>query len=148
MKILVFSDSHGVILPMRSAIRKEMPDAVIFLGDVLDDIDRINMLDKGFALYSVKGNNDIFSSAPSKAVITLDEHKIFATHGHLYRNIDSLAKAAEKNNCDICLFGHTHTPLMTKQGGITIMNPGSIRDSRTFGIIENGECKIIYLSEI
>lgn len=135
MKILVFSDSHGVILPMRSAVRRERPDCVFFLGDGDDDINTVMQLEGGFTLYAVRGNCDAFSSCSSSVVADIGSHRLFAAHGHLYSDIFALAAAAKKEGANVCLFGHTHTPLISECENVKMMNPGSIRDGATYGVI-------------
>ena len=149
MNILIFSDSHGDTAGIRSMIRRQVrtPDAIFFLGDGLRDTDTLSPNDPPF--YPVVGNCDWFSAdeAPTKIVMALGGHIVFATHGHLYRAKETeqflLAHAAEVG-ADIILFGHTHTPMhkivpagtsfaTLSKGTVTIdrdihlFNPGSLR---------------------
>lgn len=41
MKLLVFSDSHGNVANMEDAVRREEPDQVLHLGDVVRDADAL-----------------------------------------------------------------------------------------------------------
>ena len=43
--------------------------------------------------------------------------------------------AARECGAQILLFGHTHRPLVDWDGTLWVMNPGSIRDRRTYGVI-------------
>lgn len=142
MRILVFSDSHGVFLPMRYAIEKHRPDAVIFLGDGERDIRLVMQNSVGISLACVKGNNDLASECPESVALSYGSNRIFATHGHRFRSRESMLFEAVKNDCNILLFGHTHQPVIISDLGITAMNPGSIRDGGCYGIIEGGVCSL------
>ena len=60
MKLLVFSDSHGMPLYMRETLEKHRDvDAVIFLGDGQNDFQMMRALFPNIAFYSVRGNCDL-----------------------------------------------------------------------------------------
>lgn len=50
--------------------------------------------------------------------------RILAHHGHLY-NRERLIKMAERLRADVCVTGHTHIPVLERQGGVVLINPGS-----------------------
>ena len=86
MKLLVFSDSHGMPLYMRETLEKHRDvDAVIFLGDGQNDFQMMRALFPNIAFYSVRGNCDLgCADVPVREILDLDGAKIFCTHGHLY----------------------------------------------------------------
>ena len=153
MEILIFSDSHGRANGMQEAIARQVHrvDAVFFLGDGLRDVDSLEL--GNTPLYAVRGNCDWFSmsSAPDELLVPLGEHKIFATHGHLFNTksgYGTLLAHAAKEGADIVLTGHTHMPhnemlpAGTVIGGkpqtkpIYLFNPGSIHSANaTFGTL-------------
>lgn len=139
MKTLVFSDSHGRFDLMAQVIKNDRPDAVVFLGDLVADIDRVICDTEGVSFFVVRGNNDLFSREPDRLFASLGGRKIFATHGHLYRDPLSLSLAARERNADTVLFGHTHRPVLRQDNGILFMNPGSVRDTRTYGVLIDTE---------
>lgn len=130
MKIAVFSDSHGNAEPMLDAIRSYAPDQVIHLGDGRRDIECIEAEFPLLPVCSVSGNCDADYPEVGYKVISLGEHKAFLTHGHRYgvrfSGLSPLLYAAECNDCDIAMFGHTHEALYTDCGGILVINPGSV----------------------
>lgn len=138
MKTFVFSDSHGCFEPMIEIIRTDRPDAVVFLGDMVADIERVMRDTENVSFFIVRGNNDYFSREPERLFTSIGEKKIFATHGHLYRDSLSLLLAARERNVDTVLFGHTHRPVLAQDNGILLMNPGSVRDTKTYGVIIDG----------
>ena len=71
-------------------------------------------------------------------LIELGGVRILMMHGHT-RGVKSSAMnacyAARECGAQILLFGHTHRPLVDWDGTLWVMNPGSIRDRRTYGVI-------------
>ena len=60
----------------------------------------------------------------------MESVRVFYCHGHKYRvksGLEQLAEEAKRRDCDVALYGHTHTPLITQMDGITLINPGSLR---------------------
>ena len=113
MKLLVFSDSHGMPLYMRETLEKHRDvDAVIFLGDGQNDFQMMR------ALFP----------------------KIFCTHGHLYHvksGLYTVVCAAREAGANLLLFGHTHEALETYDDGLYILNPGSCSGFRaTCGLVD------------
>ncbi len=148
MDILVFSDSHGRRDNIAEVIMRQVkaPDALIFLGDGLKDID-----DRyGIPIYEVCGNCDFCSDSSTERLIELGSKRILITHGHKYFVKESflpLISSAVNKKADVVLFGHTHECLekrldIQNEYGIKldkpmyIMNPGSIGYyPHSFGLI-------------
>jgi len=131
MKFLVFSDSHAYTNGMDEAISSHKDIRhIIHCGDVLADVEYLqHVYGRTHAIASVCGNNDYAISEPLFRIIPVEGHKIYVTHGHRERvksSLYALKGQAKTNNCDICIFGHTHTQLYEIQDGFTILNPGSI----------------------
>ena len=131
MKTLVFSDSHNDAKIMNELAEKYRSkiDCIIHLGDCTDDTFDFRIICPDITLYQVRGNNDCGSLYPSERTITLGGKRIYMTHGHrqkVYYNTDNLYFTAAQEQADIALFGHTHIPYLENEGGILVMNPGSI----------------------
>ena len=50
-------------------------------------------------------------------------------HGHTYgvkQSLTAAGLAAEEQNLDLFLFGHTHRPLVDMRGKTLFLNPGSV----------------------
>ena len=60
MEFLIFSDSHGRKQAMEEAFRRQirLPDAVLFLGDGLRDLDANDFSPS--TLFAVRGNCDFY----------------------------------------------------------------------------------------
>lgn len=137
LRILLMSDSHGRNENVELAIaqvREEIGEfqMLIHLGDV-GDAREIESL-AGVPCYIVRGNTDYDAKLLNANVIEAGEHRIFATHGHLYQvdmRLDLLRFAALENDCDIAMYGHTHVPYLEEDpDDVTILNPGSISKPR------------------
>ncbi len=143
MKILVFSDSHGVRREMADAVERERPDMIIHLGDFIADFKALRELFPETEAYGVRGNCDLRSLMgrdAEKMLITAGGKKILIAHGHQYGvklGLERFFFAAMEAGADIALFGHTHMPYIGKAGGAVVMNPGSIGRSPapSYGLI-------------
>lgn len=146
MKLMIASDIHGSAYYCRKMIEayhKEGADRLLLLGDLLyhgprndlpkdynpkEVISMLNAIKKD--LLCVRGNCDTevdqmvldFPILAEYCLLDLDEHTIFATHGHNF-NPDNLPMLKDG---DILLNGHTHIPANQNMGTYTYMNPGSI----------------------
>ena len=144
MKILVISDSHKQYENMDRAIEIEMPDRIFHLGDGEGCEDYVEAVAQCL-LEIVRGNCDFASDLPAEVVMRVGAHVVMLTHGHYYNvsfGPQMLAEVAKEKGADVVLYGHTHVPLLREEGGITIMNPGSISYPRqsdrrpSYGVIE------------
>ena len=137
VKILVFSDSHGRVGPMQRAIDAEVPDLVCHLGDCERDC---RQLVWDGPLCQVCGNCDLAPAQPSVYSAAYAGYRFFMTHGHLYGvkyGLLRLSMAAQEAGADVVLFGHTHVPYCSCEGGRWFLNPGSCGQSAqpTYGSI-------------
>ena len=129
-RIIVISDTHG----NPQNVEKLLPliaenDYVIHLGDGAADMREVRTLYPE-KVYACAGNCDFFSSLPESGELEVENCKIFFCHGHKYdvkRGVSALAEEAKRRGCDVALFGHTHEACIIEQGGVTLINPGSLR---------------------
>ncbi len=140
MRILVVSDSHGSKWKFREVIQAE-PSAhhVIFLGDGYRDFEEIEAeyINKKI-LIAVAGNCDLYCSLPKKITTAIGGKNFYITHGdseNVKFGLNSLMYSALQENCDIALYGHTHTPLYKNCDGVHLFNPGSLRNG-DYGVID------------
>lgn len=148
-RILIFSDTHGDINRCISIIEETKSISAIFhAGDCTADAEDLQSIYPQIPVYYVRGNNDWFSRESSIRVVTIDNVTIFLTHGHEQNvkyesELTTLIKSAKLYNPNLIIFGHTHVPQTEYKGGITIINPGSIRFGGTYAVaeIENGKLK-------
>ena len=145
MKILVFSDTHGIV-EYAQRVLEDFSDYVggfIHLGDYTEDALRLRKIHGKGIFISVKGNCDFGGGSPY-IVTNIMGHNFYICHGHRenvkYDSMKLVYRALE-NDCDTALYGHTHCPVVEEYAGVRLMNPGSIslpRQSRqkTFGILD------------
>lgn len=140
MRLVVVSDSHGSWGNLFEAINRESSaDAVYFLGDGYKEFDELACAysDKFFFI-GVRGNCDFSCDLPEKDIRTLENAKIYATHGYVERvkyGLFDLEERANEENCNLVLFGHTHQPLKQYKDGIHYFNPGSVREG-FYGVVD------------
>ena len=152
MLLAVFSDSHGDRRRMEAVIRREHPDAVIFLGDGLRDLEAVRSRFPALPFTAVRGNCDRESFGyEDSAFFEPDGFRIFCAHGHNHGvkyGLDKFGTSVLCSGSALGLFGHTHRAFYREVGGVILMNPGSIGDGLhpTYGLItvENGSavCRI------
>lgn len=133
MKILVLSDSHGNVGNMEEAVARTSPRMIFHLGDCWRDAERLHDRFPDLPFYQVPGNCDFRPGEPTERVVCLEDYRILLCHGHTYGVKQSLLTAgfaAEEQNLDLFLFGHTHRPLVDRRGKTLFLNPGSIGDPR------------------
>lgn len=146
MRILVLSDTHGDISRAYSIIKstKGLIDGVIHCGDIVEDADTLMSKFPDLPFYNVRGNCDYGSAVPSEKIFEFGGKRFFITHGDMYGvswDINNIYYKAMEVGADICVFGHTHIPIMENCNGIVIMNPGSLTRPRggsksCYGIIK------------
>ena len=136
MKILIVSDTHGHSENLEKVLEQTGPlDHFIHLGDVEGQEDYIEVI-AGCPVHMVSGNNDFFSDLPREDVIEVEGNKILVTHGHYYGvsiAFDQLAEAARSRGCNAAFFGHIHVPVVEKEAGVLLVNPGSLAFPRQRG---------------
>ncbi len=137
MKVLVLSDSHGCASRMVDLFYEQNYRAVIFLGDVVRDIERLSIITGGIPVYRVKGNCDMFESAPDEQIIDIEGKLIFITHGHNYHvksGYGAFINSALAKGVDVALCGHTHVQHYELVDKLIVANPGSIA-SGYYGVL-------------
>ena len=146
MKWMIASDIHGSAYYCRAlleAFAREGAGKLLLIGDVLyhgprNDLPRdyapkevIEMLN-GIKqkLLCVRGNCDTevdqmvldFPVLADYAILTVGEHVIYATHGHVYNE----QKLPPLQKGDVLLHGHTHVPKCVQHEAYLYINPGSV----------------------
>ncbi|MEG2096817.1 MAG: metallophosphoesterase family protein [Pseudoflavonifractor sp.] len=131
MKILVFSDSHGALDPMRHVTAQERPNRILHLGDMVRDAIELADACPNIPVEYVRGNCDYYdAAAPLQTILMAGGKRLLMTHGHAYHvklGMSAAVAAAREAQVDVLLFGHTHEGLCQRDNGLWVMNPGSIR---------------------
>lgn len=138
MKYMFVSDIHGNVDGLEIIINKlkdEKADKLVLLGDTAASINREDNAQLADILNKfkdkvevIRGNCDTieFEELLDFEIFDIDTlyiNKKFVTitHGHYYNSWEL------PSNCgDIFIQGHTHIPMLKKENGKIIANPGSI----------------------
>jgi len=143
MKMLVFSDTHGVTRRMEEGIAAHLThggvDLIVHLGDGTADFETVTRT-LSVPCISVAGNHEEFSASFMGGGGLCFERKFelggvvfLAVHGHKLNVKSGIQRAvdhAEACGADVLLFGHTHSPCdmaVDASGGRSVrtINPGS-----------------------
>ncbi len=141
IRILVFSDTHGIIEGcIRTISNIGAVDMILHAGDTSGDAADLSYIFPDIPIRYVSGNCEI-SRADTNLEIVAENKKIFLTHGHLFNVKNELActsliKHSKAIGADIAVFGHTHKPLCQNLGDLILLNPGSAKYGNTYGVIE------------
>ncbi|MBQ6152734.1 MAG: metallophosphoesterase [Ruminococcus sp.] len=141
MKIIVISDNHGMLRNPRMILKKH-PDAeiVVHCGDSQESIEDLMADFPQFRYVNVRGNCDFDAFLADYEIFTVEGVRFFVTHGHRYNvkfGLNRLMYAAEENNIQVVLFGHTHSPMNEYINGVYYINPGAVSGYRgTYALIE------------
>jgi putative phosphoesterase len=139
MRVIAVSDTHGSPDLLLAAVKHAgHTDALLHAGDGIRDCAVLDGQYDG-RIYMVRGNCDFIPCEFFEHMIPLESAVIYLTHGHLFDAKATLNKLWFKGRevgADIVCFGHTHVPLLEKQGKVTLLNPGSLRHGKTYGLIE------------
>ena len=145
MKISVFSDSHGAVENMCSAIEFIAPDVIFHLGDYYRDAEALGEIYPDIPIYKVAGNCDGDCAGRRELTVQLGGKVFFLCHGHTYGVKSGLADLRGKaRGADCALFGHTHKAWCEMSGETMILNPGTIsgRDGLSCAVIQIEEGKL------
>lgn len=146
MKIGVISDTHGNVQALRKALGYfEGADMIIHAGDVLYHpprlgcsegydvpafVETLNSID--IPIVIAQGNCDaqVYDELLNMPVqspyahASLNGIKIVVNHGHtLTRFI--MVDLARRYKAHYFISGHTHIPVLEREGGVVLINPGS-----------------------
>ncbi len=138
MKILVFSDTHGIPSTMLRAVKEHLDagtvDMLVHLGDGKRDFEKITAKYPDISAVSVAGNCDLYAfDSQTECLFSAGGLTFLAVHGHRLHVNEDLQYAvdyAAQKGADVLLYGHTHRKadeVMTASNGKTVrtINPGT-----------------------
>lgn len=138
---MVVSDTHGNYLAPLSCLDEDAGiELIIHLGDEISDGRMLQSL-TSIPVILVPGNCDPEAREHRELCGMLGGQRIFMTHGDMYRvksGLDALIRKAASEKAAVALFGHTHTPLVQKENGLLLVNPGTLMSTsknKTFAVL-------------
>lgn len=126
MKVLVVSDVHGRVTPLRWLLKNETADALFFLGDGLYDLNQAiaaNGAAPDYPIYRVRGNCDIGSDDPREAsemfhsTNSAQNPAFCGLWVHSLKTSDKVLKYGENNRVDF-----SEHPTVVKRGSVRTIN--------------------------
>ena len=136
----VVSDTHfprfGRALPraLERGLRRAGVTLILHLGDMTDLL-AVPLFEAIAPFDAVAGNNDgqaIRERFGRRKIVEVEGIRIGLVHGDGRRGT-TMSRALEAfgdDEADVILFGHSHRPLVAREGRVLIANPGSPTDKR------------------
>lgn len=145
MKLLIVSDSHGLVEELQSIIdrHKDEVQKIIHCGD--SELGANHETIKNVTI--VKGNCDFHNQFPNEELVEINDEKLYITHGHLYNvkmSYVPISYRAEEVGATIACFGHSHVATAFMENNIVYINPGSIRYPRKIKEKTYAICEIFH----
>jgi putative phosphoesterase len=138
----VVSDTHfprfGRALPraLERGLRRAGVTRILHLGDMTDLL-AVPLFEAIAPFDAVAGNNDgaaIRERFGRRKIVRVEDVRIGMIHGDGRRGTTKSraleAFAEPGSEADVILFGHSHRPLVAREGRVLIANPGSPTDKR------------------
>jgi len=130
MKLGVLADTHDHLEALSGALRafrRAKVQAILHAGDYVAPFALQRLLEAGLPVYGVFGNCDgeragltklLPDLAPGPRHLELGGRKICLVH------VRETLSHEDREASDIVIFGHTHEPLVTRDEGRLVLNPG------------------------
>ena len=136
----VVSDTHfprfGRALPraLERGLRRAGVERILHLGDLTDML-AVALFEAIAPFDAVAGNNDgaeIRERFGRKKIVRVEDVRIGMVHGDGKRGTtrSRALEAFADDQLDVVLFGHSHRPVVAREHGVLIANPGSPTDKR------------------
>lgn len=159
MLIALISDTHipdkAGALPEALVERLRTVDLILHAGD-FTSLELLNYLKTLASTEAVYGNVDepsLKSILPRNRIVEAGGFRIGLTHGDGVSGTTQDRARRAFDGVDCIVFGHSHSPLVARQGPVLMVNPGSPTDRRrsprpSFGLLratERLDAEIVYL---
>jgi putative phosphoesterase len=134
LRLGVVGDTHGSGSPSRRSFafvaeffgRAEV-DLILHAGDV-GHVSVLETLETVAPVVAVRGNADpldLIEVLPDRVWIEAGSRTVLLMHGHHGKTAAKAARAAADPAIDLIVFGHSHRPLIDREGTTILFNPGS-----------------------
>jgi putative phosphoesterase len=136
----VVSDTHfprfGRALPraLERGLRRANVERILHLGDMTDLL-AVPLFEAIAPFDAVAGNNDgaaIRERFGRRKILRVEGVRIGMVHGDGRRGTTKsrALEAFDEGEVDVVLFGHSHRPVVGRERGVLVANPGSPTDKR------------------
>jgi len=118
--------------PVVDLFRRTGVELILHTGDaghasVLQSLERVA------GTVAVRGNADpldLIETLPDRVWIDVGSRTVLLLHGHHGKTALKAARAAAAPDVDLIVFGHSHKPLIEREGRTILFNPGSPTERR------------------
>lgn len=134
LRVGIISDTHGLLRPRVFEIFRGV-DRILHAGDV-GPAALLTELEAVAPVTAVWGNTDSFEvreRTTAVARLELGGRRITVLHGHQLGSPTPEGLRRGNPGADIIVYGHTHRPLVSREDGVLVVNPGAAGAAR-FGI--------------
>jgi uncharacterized protein len=135
----VVSDTHGSASPRRRSLdpvldffRRAGVGLILHAGDA-GHASILESLETVAPVAAVRGNADpldLIETLPDRVRIDVGARVVLLLHGHHGKTAMKAARAAASPDIDLIVFGHSHKPLIDREGSTVLFNPGSPTERR------------------
>jgi putative phosphoesterase len=111
-------------LPAECVRRLEAADLILHAGDFVsaEVYRRLGQLGPLEAVHGNMDDEELKRTLPARRVVEVGEARIGVVH--------EPARLAGLEDCDAFVYGHTHVPVVTREGETWLLNPGSPTERR------------------
>ncbi len=123
LRVGLVSDLHGRFDPLLPKVLRGV-ERIVLAGDTVDEtlLDRLREI---APLHAVRGNNDLSPGLlvlPELLDLEVEGVRILVAHDRKDRRLPA---AIERSRPDVLVVGHSHQPLVAREGRLLVVNPGS-----------------------
>lgn len=134
MRLGVVADTHGSAPPSRRSFEfvaefftRAGVDLILHAGDA-GHASVLEALEAAAPVVAVRGNADpldLIEALPDRVRIEAGSRTVLLLHGHHGKTAAQAARSAVEPGIDLIVFGHSHRPLIDREGTTILFNPGS-----------------------
>ncbi len=125
-------DSRARLAPVLDLFHRATVDLILHTGDT-GALALLRVLEEIAPVAAVRGNADpveTLDALPDRVLIHAGLKKILLLHGHQGKTAVATARRAATVEIDLLVFGHSHQPLIEREGHTILFNPGSPTERR------------------
>jgi uncharacterized protein len=118
--------------PVVDFFRRMNVDLILHAGDA-GHTSALQSLEEVAQVVAVRGNADpldVIETLPDRVWIEAGSRTVLLMHGHHGKTALKAARAAAGADIDLIVFGHSHKPLIDREGRTILFNPGSPTERR------------------
>jgi uncharacterized protein len=123
VRVGVVSDLHGRFDPLLPKVLRGV-EGIVLAGDTVDEA-LLGRLREIAPLHAVRGNNDHspgLLALPEFLALELGGVTVLVAHDRKDRRLPA---AIARSRPDVLVVGHSHQPLVAREGRLLVVNPGS-----------------------